>query len=281
MTLKIEIQDLFQDWEEQELKLERTVDTEAVLRRTMEKIGRNSMKTRKIGRVLLTAACLLLFITTAAAVWRAARYQEVDSVTITLGAEAKDKFQIDCNAVITFEPQDPPTKPNVMGFTLSWLPEDAVDYPYDVTLGRRLEQIGGKSELDPALLEEAKTNVQYVVGELRAGQVINVDLYPSGDVTGRMFVPWGEMTLVKEGMFLDMEALWLTTTMKEVESHYLLLYHADHNCVIKIGTSENPHADPFAELERIAQGLTLIDSGVPSVDTDPNRNWIHLGVGLG
>ena len=99
--MKIEIQDLFQDWEEQELKLERTVDTEAVLRRTMEKIGRNPMKTRKIGRILLTAACLLLFITTVAAVWRAARYREVDSVTITLGAEARDKFQRDCNAVIS------------------------------------------------------------------------------------------------------------------------------------------------------------------------------------
>ena len=239
------------------------------------------MKTRKIGRILLAAACLLLFITTVAAVWRAARYQEVDSVTITLGAEARDKFKKDCNAVITFEPQEKPTKPNVMGFTLSWLPENAVGYADDVTLRRRLEQIGGESQLDSALLEKAKTNVQYVVGEFRTGQVINVDLYQSGDVTDRMFVPWGEMTLVKEGMFLDMEALWLTTVMKDVESHYLLLYHADHNCVIKIGTSESPHGDPFVELERIAEGLTLIDSGVPSVDTDPDWNWIHLGVGLG
>lgn len=279
--MKIEIQDLFQDWEEQELKLERTVDTEAVLRRTMEKIGRNPMKTRKIGRILLTAACLLLFITTVAAVWRAARYREVDSVTITLGAEARDKFQRDCNAVITFEPQEPPTKPNVMGFTLSWLPEHAAEFMDGVTLKGRLEQIGGETELDSALLEAAKTNVQYVVGEFRTGQVINVDLYPSGEVTGRMFVPWGEATLVKEGMFLDMEALWLTTVMKDVESHYLLLYHADHNCVIKIGTSESPHGDPFKELERIAEGLTLIDSGVPSVDTNPDWNWIHLGVGLG
>jgi len=279
--LKIEIQDLFQAWEEQDLKLERAVDTEAVLRRTMEKIGRNPMKTRKIGRILLTAACLLLFITTVAAVWRAARYQEVDSVTITLGAEARDKFKKDCNAVITFEPQKEPTKPNVMGFTLSWLPENAAEYMESVTLQQRLERIGGESNLDLTLLEAAKTNVQYVVGETRTGQVINVDLYQSGDVTGRMFVPWGEMTLVKEGMFLDMEALWLTTMIEDIKSHYLLLYHADHNCVIKIGTSESPHGDPFEELERIAQGLTLIDSGVPSVDTDPDWNWIHLGVGLG
>jgi len=148
-------------------------------------------------------------------------------------------------------------------------------------MGRRLEQIDGESELESVLLEEAKTNMQYVVGGDRNGQVLNVDLYQSGEVTGRMFVPWGEMSLVKEGMFLDMEALWLTTVMKDVESHYLLLYHADYNCVIKIGTSESPYADPFEELERIAEGLTLIDSGVPSVDPDPDWNWIHLGVGLG
>lgn len=279
--MKIEIQDLFNDWEENEMRLSVSVDADDILRRTTKKIGRNRMKTRKIGRVLLTAACLLMLATTVAAVWRASRYQEVDSVTITLGAEAKDKFQRDCNAVITFEPQEPPTKPNVMGFTLSWLPENAAGYADDVTLRQRLEQNGGESELDSVLLEEAKTNVQYVVGEFRTGQVINVDLYPSGEVTGRMFVPWGEMTLVKEGMFMDMEALWLTTVMKDVESHYLLLYHADHNCVIKIGTSESPHADPFEELEKIAEGLTLIDSGVPSVDPDPDWNWIHLGVGLG
>lgn len=280
--MKIEIQDLFQDWEERELKLERTVDAEAVLRRTMEKIGRNPMKTRKIGRVLLTAACLLLLVTTVAAVWRATRYREVDSVKITLGIEETEMFERDCNAVITFEPHNEPSKPNIMGFTLSWLPINAQRVSYGVaTLEQCLQDAGAECTLEAASLEEAMTNAQYVVGGLSDGQIINVDLYSSGKVSGRMFVPWGDMTLIKEGVFRDMEALWLTTTMKDIESHYLLLYHADHNCVIKIGTSDSPHADPFEELEKIAKGLTLIDSGVPSVDTDPDWNWIHLGVGLG
>ena len=280
--MKIEIQDLFQDWEEKELKLERTVDTEAVLRRTVEQIGRKRMKTRKIGRVLLTAACLLLLVTTVAAVWRASRYQEVDSVTITLGIEGKELFERDCNAVITFEPQNEPSKPNIMGFTLSWLPINAQRVSYgDATLEQCLQDAGAECVLEAASLEEAMTNAQYVVGGLADGQIINVDLYSSGKVTGRMFVPWGEMELVKEGMFGGMEALWLTTTIQDIESHYLLLYHADHNCVIKIGTLRSKKADPFEELERIAEGLTLIDSGVPSVDPDPDWNWILLGVGLG
>jgi len=276
--LKVEIQSLFFDWEPQDFE---SVNPEVILQNTMKKVERQSMKSRYLRRIILTAACLLLSVTTVAAVWRSARYQQVDSVIVTLGTEATDIFERDCNAVITFEPQEPPSSPNVMGFTLSWLPENAVEYMEGVTMGRRLEQIDGESELESVLLEEAKTNMQYVVGGDRNGQVLNVDLYQSGEVTGRMFVPWGEMSLVKEGMFLDMEALWLTTVMKDVESHYLLLYHADYNCVIKIGTSESPYADPFEELERIAEGLTLIDSGVPSVDPDPDWNWIHLGVGLG
>jgi len=281
--LKIEIQTLFDHWNETELPLRQAVNTDAVLKRTMEKIEKAPVKKRSVGRLLLAAACLLLSVTAVAAAWRASRYQEVDSVTITFDTDAGEVMEksVARNAVITFEPQEPPEKPNVMGFTLSWLPENAAEYMDGVTLRRRLEQIGGESQLDSALLEEAKTNVQYVVGELRTGQVINVDLYQSGDVTGRMFVPWGDATLVKEGMFCDMEALWLTTVMEDVESHYLLLYHADHNCVIKIGTSDSPHDDAFAELERIAKELTLIDSGVPSADTNPDWNWIHLGVGLG
>ena len=276
--MKVEIQSLFFDWEPQDFE---SVNPEVILQNTMKKVERQSMKSRYLRRIILTAACLLLSVTTVTAVWRSARYQQVDSVIVTLGTEATDIFEWDCNAVITFEPQEPPSSPNVMGFTLSWLPENAVEYMEGVTMGRRLEQIDGESELDPVLLEEAKTNMQYVVGGDRNGQVLNVDLYQSGEVTGRMFVPWGEMTLVKEGMFLDMEALWLTTVMKDVESHYLLLYHADYNCVIQFGTSESPYGDPFEELERIAEGLTLIDSGVPSVDPDPDWNWIHLGVGLG
>lgn len=280
--MKIEIQELFRDWEETELDLKQSVDTERIVGKTMERIkrkpGRSSLK-----KLLIAAACMVLLVTMAAAIWRAAKYQEADSVTITF--EATDgrvmERSVNRNAVITFEPQEPPSKPNVMGFTLSWLPEGAEEAMEGVTLGQRLEQIGAESALDSNLLEAAKTNVQYVIGSLRSGQVINVDVYSSGAVSGKMFVPFGDMTLVKEGLFGEMEALWVMTTVEELTSHYLLLYHSEYNCVVKIGTSLSRQEDPFQELEKIAEGLTLVDSGVPSVDPDPDWNWVHLGVGVG
>ena len=282
MILKIEIQELFRDWEETELYLKHSVNVERIFRKTMAKIGKKSGRS-SLKKLLIAAACMVLLVTMAAAFWRAARYQAADSVTITF--ETTDgkvmERNVNRNAVITFEPQEPPSKPNMVGFTLSWLPEQAEEAMEGVTLGRRLEQIGAACSLDAELLEEAKTNVQYVIGSIRSGQVFNVDIYPSGEVADKMFISWGDMTLVKEGLFGEMEALWITTTVEELTSHYLLLYHSNYNCVVKIGTSQSEQEDPFQELEKIAKGLTLVDSGVPSVDPDPDRNWIHLGVGLG
>ena len=283
--MKISVQSLFDEYEENTIELSRETDTRRILDKTMEKLPKRGRK-RTLRIVLAAAAAIAVLCGAAAITHYAAISQEEKSYTATIptqtpaGHLVEKEYVIHNDNSIRFDTQGK-TDGYYCGLQLGWLPEAKASILG--TLGDLLQSCDENTYA--ALSTEdvqqatslfhrgdfwfAQDNESCSISCLSANWVAGVDLLLVGD----------EGTIVKEGMINGLSATWVDCTIAsknpdtlEVEpltTHYLLLYDPDKLCVVVLW------GDDISVCEKIAENLTVVQTDIPT--PAPSRDFLWIG----
>lgn len=284
--MKISVQNLFDDYEENTIELNRETDTRRILDKTMEKLPKRGKK-RTLRIVLAAAAAIAVLCGAAAITHYAAISQEEKSYTLTIptqtpaGHLVEKEYVIHNDNSIRFDTQGK-TDGYYCGLQLGWLPDAKASILG--TLGDLLQSCG--EDTYAALSTEdvqqatslfhrgdfwfAQDNESCSISCLSANWVAGVDLLMAGD----------DGTIVKEGMINGLSATWVDCTITsknpdtlEVEplttTHYLLLYDPDKLCVVVLW------GDDISICEKIAENLTIVQTDIPT--PAPSRDFLWIG----
>ena len=284
--MKISVQSLFDDYEENTIELNRETDTRRILDKTMEKLPKRGKK-RTLRIVLAAAAAIAMLCGAAAITHYAAISQEEKSYTLTIptqtpaGHLVEKEYMIHNDNSIRFDTQGK-TDGYYCGLQLGWLPEAKTSVLG--TLGELLQSC--ENDTYTALSAEdmqqatslfhrgdfwfAQDNESCSISCLSANWVAGVDLLMAGD----------DGTIVKEGMINGLSATWVDCTITsknpdtlEVEplttTHYLLLYDPDKLCVVVLW------GDDISICEKIAENLTIVQTDIPT--PAPSRDFLWIG----
>ena len=284
--MKISVQSLFDDYEENTIELNRETDTRRILDKTMEKLPKRGKK-RTLRIVLAAAAAIAVLCGAAAITHYAAISQEEKSYTLTIptqtpaGHLVEKEYVIHNDNSIRFDTQGK-TDGYYCGLQLGWLPDAKASILG--TLGELLQSCG--EDTYAALSTEdvqqatslfhrgdfwfAQDNESCSISCLSANWVAGVDLLMAGD----------DGTIVKEGMINGLSATWVDCTIPsknpdtlEVEplttTHYLLLYDPDKLCVVVLW------GDDISICEKIAENLTIVQTDIPT--PAPSRDFLWIG----
>ena len=284
--MKISVQSLFDDYEENTIELNRETDTRRILDKTMEKLPKRGKK-RTLRIVLAAAAAIAMLCGAAAITHYAAISQEEKSYTLTIptqtpaGHLVEKEYMIHNDNSIRFDTQGK-TDGYYCGLQLGWLPEAKTSVLG--TLGELLQNC--ENDTYTALSAEdmqqatslfhrgdfwfAQDNESCSISCLSANWVAGVDLLMAGD----------DGTIVKEGMINGLSATWVDCTITsknpdtlEVEplttTHYLLLYDPDKLCVVVLW------GDDISICEKIAENLTIVQTDIPT--PAPSRDFLWIG----
>lgn len=284
--MKISVQSLFDDYEENTIELNRETDTRRILGKTMEKLPKRGKK-RTLRIVLAAAAAIAVLCGAAAITHYAAISQEEKSYTLTIptqtpaGHLVEKEYVIHNDNSIRFDTQGK-TDGYYCGLQLGWLPDAKASILG--TLGDLLQSCG--EDTYAALSTEdvqqatslfhrgdfwfAQDNESCSISCLSANWVAGVDLLMAGD----------DGTIVKEGMINGLSATWVDCTITsknpdtlEVEplttTHYLLLYDPDKLCVVVLW------GDDISICEKIAENLTIVQTDIPT--PAPSRDFLWIG----
>ena len=284
--MKISVQSLFDDYEENTIELNRETDTRRILDKTMEKLPKRGKK-RTLRIVLAAAAAIAVLCGAAAITHYAAISQEEKSYTLTIptqtpaGHLVEKEYVIHNDNSIRFDTQGK-TDGYYCGLQLGWLPDAKASILG--TLGDLLQSCG--EDTYAALSTEdvqqatslfhrgdfwfAQDNESCSILCLSANWVAGVDLLMAGD----------DGTIVKEGMINGLSATWVDCTITsknpdtlEVEplttTHYLLLYDPDKLCVVVLW------GDDISICEKIAENLTIVQTDIPT--PAPSRDFLWIG----
>ena len=286
--MKISVQSLFDDYEENTIELSRETDTRRILDKTMEKLPKRGRK-RTLRIVLAAAAAIAVLCGAAAITHYAAISQEEKSYTVTIPTQTPAGYLVEKEYVIhndnsiRFDTQGK-TDGYYCGLQLGWLPEAKASILG--TLGDLLQSCD--EDTYAALSTEdvqqatslfhrgdfwfAQDNESCSISCLSANWVAGVDLLLAGD----------EGTIVKEGMINGLSATWVDCTINsknpdtlEVEpltTHYLLLYDPDKLCVVVLW------GDDISVCEKLAENLTVVQTDIPTPAPSCDFLWIG-GVG--
>lgn len=284
--MKISVQSLFDDYEENTIELNRETDTRRILDKTMEKLPKRGKK-RTLRIVLAAAAAIAVLCGAAAITHYAAISKEEKSYTLTIptqtpaGHLVEKEYVIHNDNSIRFDAQGK-TDGYYCGLQLGWLPEAKTSVLG--TLGELLQSC--ENDTYTALSAEdmqqanslfhrgdfwfAQDNESCSISCLSANWVTGVDLLMAGD----------DGTIVKEGMINGLSATWVDCTITsknpdtlEVEplttTHYLLLYDPDKLCVVVLW------GDDISICEKIAENLTIVQTDIPT--PAPSRDFLWIG----
>lgn len=284
--MKISVQSLFDDYEENTIELNRETDTRRILDKTMEKLPKRGKK-RTLRIVLAAAAAIAVLCGAAAITHYAAISQEEKSYTLTIptqtpaGHLVEKEYVIHNDNSIRFDTQGK-TDGYYCGLQLGWLPDAKASILG--TLGDLLQSCG--EDTYAALSTEdvqqatslfhrgdfwfAQDNESCSISCLSANWVAGVDLLMAGD----------DGTIVKEGMINGLSATWVDCTITsknpdtlEVEplttTHYLLLYDPGKLCVVVLW------GDDISICEKIAENLTIVQTDIPT--PAPSRDFLWIG----
>ena len=284
--MKISVQSLFDDYEENTIELNRETDTRRILDKTMEKLPKRGKK-RTLRIVLAAAAAIAVLCGAAAITHYAAISQEEKAYTLTIptqtpaGHLVEKEYVIHNDNSIRFDTQGK-TDGYYCGLQLGWLPDAKASILG--TLGDLLQSCG--EDTYAALSTEdvqqatslfnrgdfwfAQDNESCSISCLSANWVAGVDLLMAGD----------DGTIVKEGMINGLSATWVDCTITsknpdtlEVEplttTHYLLLYDPDKLCVVVLW------GDDISICEKIAENLTIVQTDIPT--PAPSRDFLWIG----
>ena len=284
--MKISVQSLFEDYEDDTVELRRDADTARILEKTMAKLP-NARKKRPLRLVLIAAAAVAVLCGAAAITHYATVSREEKTYTFTTptqtpaGHLVEKEYVIHNDNSIQFDTQGK-TDGYYCGLQLGWLPEAKASILG--TLGDLLQSCD--EDTYAALSTEdvqqatslfhrgdfwfAQDNEACSISCLSANWVAGVDLLLVGD----------EGTIVKEGMINGLSATWVDCTITsknpdtlEVEplttTHYLLLYDPDKLCVVVLW------GDDIEVCEKIAENLTVVQTGIPT--PAPSRDFLWIG----
>lgn len=287
--LKISVQSLFEDYEENTVPLSRDADAERILEKTRAKLP-GLKKRRPVGLVLIAAAAVAVLCGAAAIVHYATvgdgtgsyvlpdalRYDVEHATTILTD------IPFEWNNPISFDTEGR-TEGKVCGVRLGWLPEG-------MGTGGTATAYDSVTAQDPAqaelLTQEERDLVEYtynfytVQGERKD---YSVQCMSADEVAGCDFLCGGSRTeITKRGTIGPYDASWVEThwqrsspgsdAPEEWATQLLLLYDREKLCVVVISAD-------WDDAERIAEHLEIVETSVdaPQPDLTNGRGFRWIG----
>lgn len=288
--LKISVQSLFEDYEENTVPLSRDADAERILEKTRAKLP-GVKRTRPLGLVLVAAAAAVAVLCGAAAIVHyatvgdgtgsyvlpdALRYDVEHATTILTD------IPFEWNNPISFDTEGR-TEGKVCGVRLGWLPEG-------MGTGGTATAYDSVTAQDPAqaelLTQEERDLVEYtynfytVQGEQKE---YSIQCMSADEVAGCDFLCGGSRTeITKQGTIGPYDASWVETHWKnsnqdagepeEQSMQLLLLYDREKLCVVVISAD-------WDDAERIAEHLEIVETSVdaPQPDLTNGRGFRWIG----
>lgn len=283
--MKISVQSLFEDYEDDTVELRRDADTARILEKTMAKLP-NARKKRPLHLVLIAAAAVAVLCGAAAICHYATISQEEKTYTVTMPTQVYEGHMVDKEYVIhndnsiRFDTQGR-TDGYYCGMQLGWLPEAKESILG--TLGELLQS--SNEEAYAALSAE---DVQQTTSLLSRGdfwleqnhEACSVMCLSANWVVGvNLLMAGSEGTIVKEGMINGLSATWVdcvihgknpdTMEPEDFTTHYLLLYDPDKLCVVVLW------GDKIEVCEKIAENLSVVQTDIPA--PAPSRDFLWIG----
>lgn len=288
--MKISVQSLFEDYEENTVPLSRDADAERILEKTRAKLPGVKRK-RPLGLVLVAAAAAVAVLCGAAAIVHYASVRDgagsyIMSDTLRYDEENKKTILVDTpfewNNPISFDTEGR-TKGKVCGMRLGWLPEGwgtgYTQTAYDVIAQRDAEQAQSLPQDERELV--VYTYDLFAVQDVRKDY--SVQCMSADEVAGCDFLCGGSRTeITKQGTIGPYDASWVETHWKnsnqdagepeEQSMQLLLLYDREKLCVVVISAD-------WDDAERIAEHLEIVETSVdaPQPDLTNGRGFRWIG----
>ena len=287
--MKISVQSLFEDYEENAVPLSRDTDAERILEKTKAKRPGVKRK-RPVGLVLIAAAAVAVLCGAAAIVHYASVRDGAGSYimpdTLRYDEENKKTILVDTpfewNNPISFDTEGR-TDGKICGMRLGWLPEGwgtgYTQTAYDVIAQRDAEQAQSLPQDERELV--VYTYDLFAVRDERKDY--SVQCMSADEVAGCDFLCGGSRTeITKQGTIGPYDASWVETHWKnsnqdagepeEQSMQLLLLYDREKLCVVVISAD-------WDDAERIAEHLEIVETSVdaPQPDLTNGRGFRWIG----
>lgn len=288
--MKISVQSLFEDYEENTVPLSRDADAERILEKTRVKLPGVKRK-RPLGLVLVAAAAAVAVLCGAAAIVHyatvgdgtgsyvlpdALRYDVEHATTILTD------IPFEWNNPISFDTEGR-TEGKVCGVRLGWLPEG-------MGTGGTATAYDSVTAQDPAqaelLTQEERDLVEYTYNFYTVQDErkdYSVQCMSANTVAGCDFLCGGTRTeITKQGTIGPYDASWVEThwqrsspgsdAPEEWTTQMLLLYDPEKLCVVIISAD-------WDDAERIAEHLEIVETSVdaPQPDLTNGRGFRWIG----
>ena len=288
--MKISVQSLFEDYEENAVSLSRDADAERILEKTKAKLP-GLKKRRPVGFVLIAAAAAVAVLCGAAAIVHYAAVRDgagsyIMPDTLRYDEENKTTILVDTpfewNNPISFDTEGR-TEGKVCGMRLGWLPEGwgtgATSTVYDVISRQDAEQAQSLPQEEQELV--VYTYDLFAVQDERKDY--SVQCMSADEVAGCDFLCGGTRTeITKQGTIGPYDASWVEThwqrpspgsdAPEEWTTQLLLLYDPEKLCAVIISAD-------WDNAERIAEHLEIVETSVdaPQPDLTNGRGFRWIG----
>ena len=284
--MKISVQSLFEDYEENAVSLNRDAVAERILEKTRAKLPGVKRK-RPLGLVLVAAAAAVAVLCGAAAIVHYATVGDgagsyIMPDTLRYDEENKKTILVDTpfewNNPISFDTEGR-TDGKICGMRLGWLPEGwgtgYTQTAYDVIAQRDAEQAQSLPQDERELV--VYTYDLFAVRDERKDY--SVQCMSANTVAGCDFLCGGTRTeITKQGTIGPYDASWVEThwqrsspgsdAPEEWTTQMLLLYDPEKLCLVFLGGD-------WEVTEKIAENMTIVQTEIPT--PEPSRNYIYVG----
>ena len=285
--MKVNIQDLFDDWKEEELQLDSDADLSAIRAKTMRKIRQSGKRKHPMRLALIAAAAILLLAGTTAAVYYGMNIEEVEPESVKAVDDSEivgdeNLYFLSANHELTF---DITGNGNIVGFRAAYLPfENGSIHTGELRKlieqnMEELEQRGvdiGSMELHE--LQNVYTSFENTAGAGGKNHFYIIHTFYSNVLHDTAFTLNGEITIVKRENIGSFEAVFFTqdrsktvTAVKDGEEIYgyanepvinvALLFDKEHECLLHICADAGTDME---ELEKIAAGIEIVETEIPA-----------------
>ena len=290
--MKISVQSLFEEYEENTVSLSRDADAERILEKTRAKLPGVKRK-RPLGLVLIAAAAVAVLCGAAAIVHYATVRDGAGSYimpdTLRYDQENKKTILVDTpfewNNPISFDTEGR-TDGKVCGMRLGWLPEGLGTGCTSTAYDSIAAQDPAQAEL---LTQEERELVDYTYNFYTVQderKEYSIQCLSADVVAGCDFLCGGTRTeITKQGTIGPYDAAWVEThwqasnpdadAPEEQSMQLILLYDREKLCVVIISAD-------WDDAERIAEHLEIVETSVDALQPDLTNGrgfrWIG-GVG--
>ena len=288
--MKISVQSLFDDYEENTIELNRETDTRRILDKTMEKLPKRGKK--RTLRIVLAAAAAIAVLCGAAAIVHYASVEPAEQ-PYTLknvlyrngyGKLVRQDIDFTQDGAVTFD-----TDGKTDGFLcgISQIPQQAngIDAGLTSTLYESLsyaDQYEGQHFLS-SLSDEEKQQTKELITRINYHDKVgdddcSVECLSVNDVAGVDLLLWGhDAQLIKEGTINGLYAAWVANSTDppapdgngriSVKQQYLFLYDPDKLCVVVLWGK-------WETCEALAAELTIVQTDIPTPERDRDFIWV-------